>query len=184
MELYNFNTAYTHLLELYGIELKPDEFETIGMIGWEKIGNKSIELVNITVPTDEAGIAILPCEANQIEAVYISAPDHQATSNQAISPLTQNQFVESYIEMRKGDNQPALYKGGTFIKYRILDAQRIQTSLHSGYVNIFYKTIVFDEDGLPLLNQKEVDAIAAYCAYAITFKKSVMTRDPATFQMA
>jgi hypothetical protein len=28
---YSFNTAYTQARELYGVELNPDEFETIGM---------------------------------------------------------------------------------------------------------------------------------------------------------
>jgi hypothetical protein len=27
--------------ELYGVELTPDQFETMGLIAWEKIGNKS-----------------------------------------------------------------------------------------------------------------------------------------------
>lgn len=32
MKNYNFNTAYTQARELYGLELNPDEFETIGLI--------------------------------------------------------------------------------------------------------------------------------------------------------
>jgi hypothetical protein len=30
---YPFQTAYTQARELYGVELNPDEFETVGMIG-------------------------------------------------------------------------------------------------------------------------------------------------------
>jgi len=37
---------------------------------------------------------------------------------------------------------------------------------------------------LPYLNQKEVEAIAAFLAYSNDFKQARMTRDPNTFQMA
>lgn len=32
MSEYSFNTAYTQARELYGVEVNPDEFETLGMI--------------------------------------------------------------------------------------------------------------------------------------------------------
>jgi hypothetical protein len=32
MAQYSFKTAYTQARELYGLELNPDEFETIGLI--------------------------------------------------------------------------------------------------------------------------------------------------------
>jgi len=32
MKYYPFKTAYTQLREMYGIELNPDEFETMGII--------------------------------------------------------------------------------------------------------------------------------------------------------
>jgi hypothetical protein len=37
---------------------------------------------------------------------------------------------------------------------------------------------------LPYLNAKEVDAIAAYCAFADTFKKGLMTRNGDVIQLA
>jgi hypothetical protein len=51
-------------------------------------------------------------------------------------------------------------------------------------VIILYKGFVADEDGLPFLNAKEVDAIAAFCAYVNDFKVARMTKDQSTFQMA
>jgi hypothetical protein len=51
-------------------------------------------------------------------------------------------------------------------------------------VIILYKGFVADEDGLPYLNGKEVDAIAAFCAHADMFKASIRTRDQATLQLA
>jgi hypothetical protein len=34
-----FNTAYTQARELYGLDMPSDEFETLGIIAWDKIGN-------------------------------------------------------------------------------------------------------------------------------------------------
>ena len=44
MKEYSFNAAYSHIRDFYGIELTPDEFETYGSIGWEKIGNRRYKL--------------------------------------------------------------------------------------------------------------------------------------------
>ena len=40
-----------------------------------------------------------------------------------------------------------------------------------GQVNILYKGILVDEDGLPEINYKEKDAIACYCACTKRFKE-------------
>lgn len=184
MELFNFNTAYTQLRELYGIELTPDQFESMGMIAWTKIGNKLVSLNDELFDVDENGIVTLPCEADSIEAIYIGTPDYQATSNKQSNNLVYNQHVEQYINARRGQNTNLLYRDGKLIKYRVVDHNKIQVPLDNGQVRVLYKTVQYDENGLPLLNLKEIDAIAAYCAYAINFKKSLMTKDQATFQLA
>jgi len=44
-------------------------------------------------------------------------------------------------------------------------------------VNILYKGIYADEDGLPYINFKELEAIAAYCVYIYFHKKALSTMD-------
>jgi len=44
-------------------------------------------------------------------------------------------------------------------------------------VNILYKGVVVDDTGLPLLNNKEMDAIAAFCVFADVRKKAIITKD-------
>ena len=34
--------------ELYGLELNPDEFESLGLTAWNRIGNKDCRLYNYT----------------------------------------------------------------------------------------------------------------------------------------
>ena len=49
-----------------------------------------------------------------------------------------------------------------------------------GELNVLYKGIVADEEGLPFLNFKELEAIACYCAYTYLFKKAMGTMDSNT----
>lgn len=189
MELFNFNTAYTQARELYGVELNPDEFESLGMIAWTKIGNKMVMLKNITLPVESQGdgkssLVVLPCNVDEIESITTCFPDYQKTSNLQETPLIYNQYVEKYIDLRRGSNTSPYFTEGKLIKYRVVDDKTIEVMQPDGHVNILYKTVSYDENGLPFLNVKEVDAIAAYCAFSIMFKQSLMTRDQSTFQMS
>jgi hypothetical protein len=51
-------------------------------------------------------------------------------------------------------------------------------------VTILYHGIVVDEEGLPYLTDKEVQALAAYCAYIDIYKKSLVQKDGNLFQLA
>ena len=51
-------------------------------------------------------------------------------------------------------------------------------------VNILYKAQATDEDGLPFITEKEMEAIAAYCAYAYDLKRGRVQKDQATLQLA
>lgn len=53
MKKYSFNTAYSQTRELYGVELNPDEFETLGLIAWDRIGNKEYKLYKYLVTPDQ-----------------------------------------------------------------------------------------------------------------------------------
>ena len=51
-------------------------------------------------------------------------------------------------------------------------------------VIILYHGIIADEDGLPLLNDKEVRALAAYVVYSDTYKQALMRKDGNLVQLA
>lgn len=183
---YPFQTAYTQARELYGVELNPDEFETVGMIGWGRIGNKQSALYRMVVePTainDKNWMVELPCNADIIEAVTSEFEDWEKTSNQALTYQNNNGWIEQYIEGGKV-NTNALYQSGRFIKYR-----REQNTLYFDHpykkVFILYKGFIADDEGLPFLTEKEVDAIAAFCAYTSDFKSARVTRDKSTMELA
>lgn len=176
METFNFYTAYTQLRELYGVELTPDQFETMGMIAWSKIGNRFYTLKTDKVEVID-GFATIPCNVDEVEAVTTdNVPYQQSSAIKDHYNMQTEQYVENYIENTKGDQSP-LYTRGNFVKFTKAGPSRIQVHQKSGTVNVLYKSVLYDEQGLPELNAKEVDAIAAYCAYADAFKKCLMTRN-------
>lgn len=181
---YPFYTAFTQAFELYGLELQPDEFETMGVTAWERIGNKQYKLYKMSAEPESIGNCEwkvdLPCNADIIEAVTRDGEDWGYTSNQS---RRQNKGgVEHYIEDAKVQTN-SLYISGGYVPYRKEDNSLI---FDTGYknINILYKGFVTDEEGLPLLTIKEVDAIAAFCAYASDFKAARVSRDRSTMELA
>ena len=51
-------------------------------------------------------------------------------------------------------------------------------------VTILYHGVITDEEGLPYLNDKEVQALAAYIAYVDIYKKSLIRKDGNLFNLA
>lgn len=181
---YPFQTAYTQALELYGVEISEDEFETAGIVAWGRIGNKQTRLYRLSVTPERddrfTWRVDLPCNADLIEAVTAYPEDADQTSN--IYDVKDNTYIEEYIESGKTSTN-VLYQSGGFVKYH-----REQNSLYFDKpyekVNILYKGFVADEDGLPFLTEKEVDAIAAFIAYTTDLKAARITRDRNSFELA
>lgn len=183
---YPFKTAYTQARELYGLELNPDEFESIGLTAWSRIGNKKCKVYKYqVVPTlsvlNEWYID-LPCNVDEIEAITANYEDYQKTTPTNLAGNNQNGWIEGYIETRKY-NTGMLYASGKFIKYR-QEGNQIFLSDKFDVVNILYRGFIVDEEGLPSLTDKELDAVAVFCAYTDMFKKALISRDSASMQFA
>jgi hypothetical protein len=185
MKEYPFNTAYTHLKTFYGTEITPDDFETIGLSAWDKIGNKRSNLYKYkaTPVEDEGGWYInLPCNVDFIEAVTTSYEDYQETYATKSDGDTTSEWIEGYIENRKM-NTPFLNLPGKFVKYRVAN-DKLYVAQNYSDINVLYKGVILDEEGLPSLTESEVDAVAVFCAYSKTFKNALVTKDPRTMQLA
>jgi hypothetical protein len=48
---YPFYTAYTHLHDIFGVDMAEDMFETSAFVAWRNIGNKITELINKIIST-------------------------------------------------------------------------------------------------------------------------------------
>jgi alpha-N-acetylglucosamine transferase len=179
MKTFPFYSALSEVYDTYGIELDEDLFENYAWTAWRKIGNKQYKLYRtvITPEKDPEGgwYVCKPCNLDSIEAITLPFEYAQETS----SVWNHNGFythpVEENIEVSK--RMPnALYIPGKFVKYREL-GDRIYFTEPFKNLNLLYKGLYTDENGLPYLTEKEIDAIALYCAYVYTNKKGLMSKD-------
>lgn len=179
MKYYNFHYAMNLLNMLYGITLQEDEFEEIALIGWSLIGNKRVKLYKYSTCINDCSTEIqLPCNCEEVEAVTTNFEEWAYSTNDTPNGNLSSAYIESYIEHRKAFKDP-LYASGKFIRYeRVGDTLYFDRSY--GQVNILYKGLVADEDGLPEITEKEARALATYCAYIIKYREGLQTNDSDT----
>lgn len=178
MKLHNFQSIYPLINDLYGITMDPNSFEDIALNGWQLIGNKYSRIYRYTTSTTNKRVQI-PCNASEIEGVFDGQLDYQEslphTSN------TNYDWVESYAESH--GNRNLLYNSGRLIKYR-QEGDELVFDQNYGNLTILYHGIIVDEDGLPMVTDKEIQALAAYCAYTDLYKRSIALNNAGLMQMA
>lgn len=181
MKLNNFKSVYADAHTLYGVTLNPGDFEDIALNGWSLIGNKQTKLYKYTTHTVNQRIQI-PCNVDFIEAVFSSDIESQSSTQLTSTPDLYNQYVESYIEAWKKDSS-VFYNSGKLVKYR-QEGDELVFNRDYNNITILYHGIIADEEGLPYLTDKEVRALAVYCAYVEAYKKGIMLRDATSIQIA
>ncbi len=180
------NSFYTALFQanlLYDVELTDEQFEEIGLIAWNMIGNKRTRLYRFTANLDCNNLTVeLPCNADIVEAVTICMEDWQYTDNFYNEGKPDSAWVEHYIEGRKMFKDP-LYISGRYAKFtQVGNTLYFDKDYHT--VNILYKGVILDENGLPELTEKETNAIAAYCAFVQKYKEALKTNNSNIMQLA
>ena len=179
----DFNYIYTVANSLYGLELEPEQFEELGLTAWNLIGNKTVRLYNYSadISCDDLSVQ-LPCNCDIIEAVTYNHEDWNYSTNKTVNGDYNSQFTEQYVEARKLYQAP-LYISGKYAKYeRVGDILYFDKDY--GKVNILYKGVILDEDGLPKVNEKEALAIATYIAFATKQKQGWITNNQNIIQLA
>lgn len=176
---------------LYGIELEEEEIEEIGLLGWNLIGNKNVKLYKYSTCINPKDNSItLPCnafyqggaEGGVVEAVTSNHEDWQVSTNKHEFGDFESSMIEQNIEHSKYYTDP-LYISGTYLKYEQV-GDKLYFPHNYGSVNILYKGILSDEDGLPELTDKEANAIATYIAYVTKYKEGLITNNTVTINLA
>lgn len=180
----DFHYAMSLCQTLYDIDMTEDTFEEIALVAWNLIGNKRVKIYRYSVCMDNCGdnSIELPCNCDILEAVTTFWEDFKHVSN-VLPDIDHNSAVtEQYIEHRKAFHDP-LYQSGKFIKYeRVGDTLYLDRNYNR--VNILYRGIVLDNDGLPEITDKEALAIATYCAYVTKYKEGLKTNNTNIIQVA
>lgn len=180
----NFKYAFYQLNLIYGIEMNEDEFEEIGLIAWNFIGNKRVRLYKCELDVDtETCVAKLPCNCDKIIAVTYPFEDWKSFDGYSPNGNFASQYTENYIEARKEYKDPQ-YLGGKYVKYELLPDNEIIVNEPIEKIRVLYSGIIMDEDGLPFINDKESIAIADYVAYTFFKKKYYVTQNKGSYDRA
>lgn len=180
----NFYYGMSLAQTLYGIDLKEEDYEEIGLVAWGLIGNKRTRAYRYKACMDacDDNTIQLPCNCDILEAVTTGWEDWGNVTNDTLNGDTYSGVTEQYIEHRKAFHDP-LYQSGKFIKYeRVGDTLYLDRPYRQ--VNILYRGVILDDNGLPELNDKEALAIATYCAWVTKYKEGLMTNNPNIISMA
>lgn len=183
MKLNNYHYALSLLKTMYDIDMSEEDFEEMSLVGWDLIGNKRTRLYNYStcVSNCEEGVQ-LPCNVDILEAVTTNFEEWAYSTNDTPNGDINSAFVESYIEHRKAFKDP-LYASGKFIRYERVGDMLYFDRPH-GKINILYKGLVLDDDGLPQITDKEAMALATFCAYTYKYKEGIRTNNPNIIKLA
>lgn len=174
-KLNNFHYVAVLLDQLYGVEMEDEDLEELGLIAWEDIGNKNTRLYKYRACPDSDNSIVLPCNASSVEAVTASFEDWNRVTNYSTHGDLNSAFIENHLEGEKRFNSP-YYISGKYIDYEQVD-DTLYFQGNYGTLNILYKGIFSDEEGLPYLSNKEARAIATYLAYTQKYKEGLKTNN-------
>ena len=175
MELNNFHYIAVLLDQLYGIEMEDEDLEEIGLIAWEYIGNKNTRLYSYRACPDSENSIKLPCNVSAIESVTTSYEDWSRVTNFSENGDQKTSFIENHIEAEKVYTSP-YYISGKLVPFKQV-GDTIYFNRNYGAINILYKGILMDEEGLPKLTNKEAVAISTYIAYTQKYKEGLKTNN-------
>lgn len=179
----NFHAVLNQANLLYGLDMNEDDAIEIALIAWNKIGNKQCRLYRYCTNIDCDTLSVeLPCNCDEVEAVTYDFEDWNYVTNDTVNGDYNSQYTEQYIEGRGAFRSP-FYMSGRFAKY-----ERVNDTLYFdknyGRINILYKGVELDEDELPYLTSKEVEAIACYLAFTKRFKEGWASHNAQMIQEA
>ena len=181
MRLLNIKSAFSYANDLYGVTLSETDFENIALNAWELIGTKHTRLYRYKGDTEDKFLE-LPCNVDVIESVHLPINDAQVTTGISDGIEFSNIMTERYIDAYRKFDDP-YYQKGKFVKYKEVNGG-LAFSKDYKNVTVVYHGIEVDDEGLPLINDKEMRAIAAYVAYATLYKEGLKKKDGGIIQLA
>ncbi len=177
MELFDFHYAQVLANQLYNIDMEPEDFEELGLIAFDKIGNKRSVLHRSCVKVNNDNTIILPENCGRIEALTYDFEDANFDSPLHDYGDIDSINIENNIEQSKELTSPQ-YISGRYVKYtQNGNILYLKDNCRGRVLNLLYYENIVDKDDLPRITYKEALAIATYVAQVQMFKKSIATNN-------
>ena len=182
MNLSCINAAYDLCESLYGVTPDESSFEDLAMEAWGRIGTKHTRLYQFVGDVKNNELQ-LPCNVEYIESVHAPFPDAQVRSNTSNFGWSDNIWIEGFIDLLKWDASPYWSKG-KLLKYDEGNGVLYFAKNYPKVKVVYHGVLADDETGLPLVNDKELRAIAAFVAYSSLYKEGIKKRDANLVKLA
>lgn len=184
--LENFMNAKFLMKDLFGISMNDADFIEKAYRGFRKIGNIATATHAINSTVSDCKVQ-LPCNVEFIESV--STGKTMLDPKNDIVYLYEDEYLPRANTYYYADiltspsmnkiniSRSQLHPTGQFIPYEICgknESVKVSDTWEGQKILIIYRGQVLDEDGLPALTPKEVEAIAYYVAFIDTQKKTWM----------
>jgi len=189
---YDFMYPHFLLKDLFDITMHEDDYLERAYNVWRDIGNIAIATHAFEFEIGNDQTVVLPCNVEFVEAV--SSSEYWRDNNEQIVNLfhtdvnmNPNQFLADSIVrnpnfVRLDNQQSQLHPEGEYLPYELRGTTGyLQLHFDSKFVGqrgiCIYRGVCVDEDGNPLLNRKEAEAIAYRMAF-LNLQKRVWMGEP------
>lgn len=181
MQLHNIKTAYGLAESIYGVTPTESQFEDLALNAWELIGTKHTRLHRYVGDTVNK-VLQLPCNADLIESVHLPILDAQIST-----PTTEFDYNAVFVEHDIASDHrlsDPYYQTGKYLRYDQGSGELFFDKDYKRVMVVYHGILLDNEAGLPLINEKEMRAIAAYVAYASLYREGLIKRDSGLVQLA
>lgn len=154
--------------EQYALNIKEDEFIELGYKVWRDIGNIAVVTQRLVVAVPDDYVIELPIGCEFISSVTVLDPIVSTYYNSSGAVTDTSDTVQYNPKINESINSTS----GQSVNYVLEDNAIRITSVEAlnAEILLVYKSILIGDDGLPLLNDKEVAAIAAEVTRRITVR--------------
>lgn len=170
----NFMAGLTKLKLIHDIDMNENEYLELAFIAWDKIGDKALRIYKLEVDQFDGESIELPCNYYAIEAVvtnvaYCCYDKHNGSGGYYSGPVQyyNNHLYKYYCKPFNSD----LYNiNGSFVNYSLRDGaihfnDQDSYILKDHRIDVYYQGIIVDDSGLPIITERQSEAIAYYCAW-------------------
>ena len=170
-------TAYSALAmidDLFGVRIKESTFDEWAVLAVQKIG-LNLKTAKATDVVDEKGLITLPFNIFSIQAITTNSSHFHTWSTELTDPRVKSTDYSGSTIYDYSLNDS--YTTGAYIDYEVIDRKTIKVvpEARGNTVYVLYTSIVTNSAGEWLFNDKQIEAIAYYCAFLYTqrnaFKK-------------
>jgi len=162
-----FLTSKAKAQQMYALNMTEDDFIGMAYDVWRSLGNiaTKLEVYYVQVPDDF--IIEIPQQTEFIESVSIV--NEKSVIESFDSGGSKDRTIHAYQEKSNlpSINESITHSRGLAVNYIPVDNNSIKITSPDALsrdIKIVYRTLDLDPDGLPFLNDKEVEAIAAEVA--------------------